>query len=108
MGRRTIIGTRLDQALERSGISSQEMVGILAGLNVSGASTRMNNYFTGTNEPKLSTMTRIAAVLDTPVPYFYCTDNTLADLILKCGKLSEAQKSRLLALANEPNKLSEL
>jgi transcriptional regulator with XRE-family HTH domain len=57
----------------------------------------MNHYAKGTNEPKLVTMTRIAAVLRTPVPYFYCEDDALAALILKFGNLDEAQRNRLLA-----------
>jgi len=96
MGRKSIIAKRIRQAHKRAGISSQAKLGVLAGLHESGVSTRMNYYFQGTNEPKLATMTRIAAVLDTPVPYFYCKDDTLADLILKFGTLDEAQKERLL------------
>jgi transcriptional regulator with XRE-family HTH domain len=101
MGRMSIIAKRIEQARNRAGISSQAKVGIQAGLSESGASPRMNHYFKGTNEPKLPTMTRIAAVLKTPVPYFYCEDDALADLILKFGTLDEAQKKRLLALVDE-------
>ena len=97
----SIIAKRIEQARNRAGISSQAKVGIQAGLNECGASPRMNHYFKGTNEPKLPTMTRIAAVLKTPVPYFYCEDDALADLILKFGTLDEAQKKRLLALVDE-------
>jgi transcriptional regulator with XRE-family HTH domain len=101
MGRMSIIAKRLEQARERAGISSQQKLGILAGLHVSGASPRMNHYAKGTNEPKLVTMTRIAAVLHTPVPYFYCEDDDLAALILKFGNLDGAQKNRLIAFAEE-------
>jgi transcriptional regulator with XRE-family HTH domain len=97
MGRMSIIAKRIQQARERAGISSQAKVGIRAGLAESGASPRMNHYFKGKNEPKLPTMTLIAAVLRTPVPYFYCEDDALADLILKFGTLDEAQKKQLLA-----------
>jgi transcriptional regulator with XRE-family HTH domain len=97
MGRMSIIAKRLQQARKRAGISSQAKVGLLARLVESGVSSRMNHYFKGTNAPKLPTMTRIAAVLKTPVPYFYCEDDVLADLILKFGTLDEAQKKQLLA-----------
>lgn len=97
----SIIAKRIKQARKRAGISSQQKLGILAGLDVSGASPRMNHYFTGKNEPKLQTMTRIAAVVRTPVPYFYCEDDALADLILKFGTLDEAQKERLLAFVDK-------
>jgi transcriptional regulator with XRE-family HTH domain len=97
MGRMSIIAKRLQEARMRAGISSQAKVGLLAKLDVSGVSPRMNHYFTGTNEPKLATMMLIAAGLKTPVPYFYCEDDALAGLILKFGTLDEAQKKQLLA-----------
>jgi transcriptional regulator with XRE-family HTH domain len=101
MGRTSIIAKRIQQARERARISSQANVGRLAGLHESSVSTVMNNYFTGTNQPKLVTMKRIAAALHIPVPYFYCEDDQLADLILKFGALDEEQKKRLLAFVNE-------
>jgi transcriptional regulator with XRE-family HTH domain len=97
----SIIAKRIQQARKRAGISSQQKLGIKAGLDVSVASPRMNHYFKGKNEPKLLTMTRIAAVMRTPVPYFYCEDDVLADLILKYGTLDEAQKERLLAFVDK-------
>jgi len=96
MGRMSIIAKRLQQARKRAGISSQAKVGLLARLNVSGVSPRMNHYFKGKNEPKLPTMMLIAAGLKTPVPYFYCEDDALADLILKFGTLDETQKKQLV------------
>jgi transcriptional regulator with XRE-family HTH domain len=99
MGRRSIIAKRLEQARKRAGISSQKKLGILAGMDAFSAGTRMNYYAKGTNAPKLLTMTQIAAVVHTPVPYFYCEDDALADLILKFGTLDEAQKKRLIAFA---------
>jgi len=76
-------------------------IGILAGIDESSASTRMNYYAKGTNEPNLQTLTRIAAVVKTPVPYFYCEDDRLAELILKFGSLDEAQRNRLLEFADK-------
>jgi transcriptional regulator with XRE-family HTH domain len=101
MSRMSIIAKRLRQARNRAGISSQAKVGLMAKLLESGVSSRMNHYFTGKNAPKLSTMTLIAAVLETPVPYFYCEDDALADLILKFGTLDEAQKKQLLAFVDK-------
>jgi hypothetical protein len=46
-------------------------------------------------------MIRLARVLKAPVPYFYCEDSELADLILKFGTLGSVQKSRLLGLMAE-------
>jgi|SRR5580698_1176516 transcriptional regulator with XRE-family HTH domain len=101
MSRRSIIAKRLEQVRKRAGISSQAKLGILAGIDESSASTRMNYYAKGTNEPNLQTLTRIAAVVKTPVPYFYCEDDRLAELILKFGSLDEAQRNRLLEFADK-------
>jgi transcriptional regulator with XRE-family HTH domain len=101
MGRRSIIAKRLKQARLRAGISSQRKLGILAGIDLSGASSRMNQYETGKYTPDLQILTLIGAALDTPVPYFYCKDDQLARLILKFGTLDAAQKKQLLAFARK-------
>jgi hypothetical protein len=46
-------------------------------------------------------MIRLAAALEVPVPYFYCQDPQLADLILKFGTLGSEQRSRLLGFMAE-------
>jgi hypothetical protein len=46
--------------------------------------------------PDLQTLSRLAAVMRVPAPYFYCEDPELADLILKFSALGRAQKRRLL------------
>jgi transcriptional regulator with XRE-family HTH domain len=61
----------------------------------------MSQYFTGKHQPDLQSIERLAAVVKTPAPYFYCEDDQLADLILKFGSLDEAQKERLLTFAAE-------
>jgi transcriptional regulator with XRE-family HTH domain len=101
MGRRSIIAKRLKQARLRAGIPSQRKLGVLAGIDLFGASSRMNQYETGKYTPDLQILTLIGAVLDTPVPYFYCEDDQLARLILKFGALDAAQKKQLLAFARK-------
>jgi len=101
MGQRSIIAKRLKQARLRAGISSQRKLGILAGIDLSGASSRMNQYETGKYTPDLQILTLIGAALDTPVPYFYCKDDQLARLIRKFGTMDEAQKKQLLAFARK-------
>ncbi len=96
MGRMSILAKRLAEARKRAGISSQRELGVMAGLHISGADVRMFYYEAGQNQPKLSLMKRIAAELHTPLPYFYCEDDVLANLILKFGTLDEAQKKKLL------------
>ena len=92
-----ITAKRLNQALERAGISSQLKFGLAAGFVETGLSSRMNQYFTGKHQPDLQTIQLLASVVKTPACYFYCEDDQLADLILKFGTLDEAQKEQLLA-----------
>jgi hypothetical protein len=51
--------------------------------------------------PDLQTLTRLVGVMQVPVPYFYCQDVELADIIVKYSALGKAQKRRLLGLMDE-------
>jgi transcriptional regulator with XRE-family HTH domain len=101
MGGMSIIAKRLKEARLRAGISSQKELGIRAGINEFGASSRMNHYEQGKHKPDVLILKRLAVVVQVPVPYFYCEDDELADLILKFGTLNEAQKKRLLAFVDK-------
>ena len=46
--------------------------------------------------PDLQTLARLAAVLKTPVPYFYCHDSELAEVIVKYSALSRTHKKKVL------------
>jgi transcriptional regulator with XRE-family HTH domain len=100
MGGISIVARRLKEARVRAGLS-QKRLGILAGIDEFSASARINQYERGKHMPDLQTLTRLAAVMQSPVPYFYCTDPELADLILKIARLGRAQKRRLLGLIGE-------
>lgn len=100
MGGISIVARRLKEARLRAGIS-QKRLGILAKMDEFSASARVNQYERGKHMPDLPTVTRLAAVLKSPVPYFYCADAELADLILKIAPLGRAQKRRLLGLVDE-------
>jgi transcriptional regulator with XRE-family HTH domain len=100
MGGISIVARRLKEARLRAGIS-QKRLGILAKMDEFSASARINQYERGKHMPDLPTVTRLAAVLKSPVPYFYCADAELADLILKIAPLGKAQKRRLLGLVDE-------
>ena len=77
-----VIAYRLREARLKAGIS-QEKLGVLAGIDEFSASARINQYERGKHVPDFSTIERLAEVLTTPVPYFYASDDTLADWILK-------------------------
>lgn len=96
----SIVARRLKEARLRARLS-QKRLGILAKMDEFSASARINQYERGKHMPDLQTVMRLAAVLKSPVPYFYCADTELADLILKIAPLGKAQKRRLLGLVDE-------
>ena len=100
MGQVSIVAQRLKEARLQVGIS-QKQLGILAGIDAFSASARINQYERGKHMPDLQTLTRLAAVMGVPVPYFYCQDAELAGVIVKFVALGKAQKKRLLALLDE-------
>ena len=95
MGGISIVAKHLKQARLRAGLS-QKQLGIDAGIDEFSASARINQYERGKHMPDLQTLTRLAAVLRRPVPYFYCQDAELADVIVKFSALGRAQRKRLL------------
>ena len=100
MARISIVATRLLEMRERAGLS-QTQLGVKAGMNELNCGIQICQYETGTHMPNIWLMTRLAAVLEAPVPYFYCQDLQLAELILKFGALGSEQRSRLLGLVAE-------
>jgi len=98
MARISIVATRLLEMRERAGLS-QTQLGVRAGMNELNCGIQICQYETGTHMPNLWLVIRLAAVLQAPVPYFYCQDPQLAELILKFGALRSEQRSRLLSLA---------
>ena len=65
-----VFALRLAQARERSGLS-QTQLGVLAGLDPSVASPRINQYERGKHEPQLKTAKRLAEVLGIPPAFLY-------------------------------------
>ena len=100
MGGITIVAKRLKEARLRAGIS-QKQLGIKAGIDEFSASARINQYERGKHMPDLQTLSRLAAVMQVAVPYFYCPDAELADVIVKFSALGKAQRKRLLGLMDE-------
>ena len=56
------------------------------------ASARVNPYERGKHMPHLQTVAQLAKVVNVPVPYFYCQDAELAE-ILKFSALGKAEKA---------------
>ncbi|WP_233827755.1 helix-turn-helix domain-containing protein [Paraburkholderia sp. ZP32-5] len=95
-----VLAQRLKEARQRSGLS-QEKLGIEAGLDPMSASTRMNRYELGKRVPDLELVERIASVLDIPAAFFYATDASEADLLLKFHRLRKGQRERVLSFVDE-------
>jgi transcriptional regulator with XRE-family HTH domain len=100
MGGVSIVAKRLKEARLRTGIS-QKQLGIKAGIDEFSASARINQYERGKHMPDLLTLTRLAAVMEVSVPYFYCQDAELADVILRFSALGKARRRRLRGLMDE-------
>jgi transcriptional regulator with XRE-family HTH domain len=96
----SIVAKRLKEARLNAGIS-QKQLGIKAGIDEFSASARINQYERGKHTPDLLTLTRLAAVMKVPAPYFYCQDAELAEAIVKFSALGKAQRKRLLTLMGE-------
>lgn len=79
---RSPVPTRLKEARTRLGLS-QKQVGVLAGMDPSVASARMNQYERGKHVPHFVIVARMAKVLRVPAAYFYADDDALAAHILR-------------------------
>ena len=90
-----IFSIRLAQARERAGLS-QKQLGILAGMDPSVASPRINQYERGRHEPQLKTAKQLADVLGIPAAFLYTEDALLAELLLQWNSLSIRQKKDVL------------
>lgn len=73
---------RLKEARNKINIS-QKKLGERAGIDPSIASSRMNHYETGRHIPEFQLLSKIAAILEVPVAYFYCVDDELAEEVRK-------------------------
>lgn len=90
-----IISRRLREARLEKGLS-QKKLGIEAGIDEFSSSPRMNQYERGKHIPDISTIARIAKVLDVPTAYFFAEDDDLADCIKYFSRLSKAEKETVL------------
>jgi len=82
-------------ARERLGLP-QDRLGVAIGIDEGSASARMSRYETGTHEPPIATARLIAKALKVPLPYLYCDDEVLAEIILGVAALPATDKQRLL------------
>lgn len=94
----TVVGRRMRARREALGWS-QEKVGVLIGIDESSSRARISRYELGIHEPPVATARLIAVALKVSLPYLYCEEDDVADLLLALNDLSKAvrrEKARLL------------
>lgn len=75
---------------------SQRQLGIVAELDVTVASPRINQYEQGRHMPNLLMLERLGHILDRPLPWFYTVDDDLAELLLAWHQATPTARRRLL------------
>lgn len=102
--KQTVFSRRLREVRETTGLS-QRRVGILAGLDPSVASTRINRYEQATSWPDLGIMLKIAGVLGVPAPTFLAVDDRLFEAIRLFGAASKRKQDEALkVLRGKPSR----
>lgn len=80
---------------------SQEKLGILAGIDESSASARMNQYERGKHTPDVLMASQIAKILEVPLSFFYAPTDDLAELNQIFYSLDQDKKIELLTFARQ-------
>ncbi len=97
MVQKKIYGTRLKEARRQADLS-QVQLGVLAGIDELASSARISQYETGKHLPDLHTARRLAQQLKTPLAFFFCEEDDLAELILTFNQLDGVQRQSVLQL----------
>ena len=90
------IPKRLKQARLETGLSQREL-GIRAGIDAFSSSARINQYERAKHTPDFGTSERLARVLGVPAAFFYTRDDELAEMIALVGRLTPAERRKILA-----------
>jgi transcriptional regulator with XRE-family HTH domain len=68
----------------------------MVGFDPASASSRMNHYEKGRHVPDIDTLRRIAAELNVPLNYFFCDDQTTAELALIISRMTDEERNNLV------------
>ncbi|MGR5522299.1 helix-turn-helix domain-containing protein [Vibrio sp. PNB22_4_2] len=90
------ITERLKQARKKAKLS-QKALGERIGMDESSASARMNQYERGKHTPDVQTLKLIADELGVPLNYFFCEDESSAELACLVSQMTESEKKKLIA-----------
>lgn len=88
-----VVGRRMRARREELGWS-QEMVGVLIGIDESSSRARISRYELGVHEPPVATARLIADALDAPLAYLYCEDDAIAELLQALHRLPRDQRAK--------------
>lgn len=91
------VAKRLQQARKKKGLS-QKQLGILAGMDPSVASARMNQYERSKHVPEFAVSQKLAGVLEVPVEFLYAVDDELAELINTYSDASPNTRTKIRSL----------
>jgi transcriptional regulator with XRE-family HTH domain len=94
------LSERLKQARIAKGMTQQKL-GEQLGLEANNASVRMNQYERGRHQPDFLTLKRISEILDVPVTFFFCEEETEADIVAAIHRLNSEQKQAVLLFIQE-------
>lgn len=97
---------RLRAARQAAGMT-QRQLGEYLGMEPNLASARMTQYEKGQHAPNFQLLKRLSEALEVPIPYFFCEDDTVAELILELDKLDPAERQRLLEQLKKGSASSE-
>lgn len=96
----TVFGMRLRNARLRAEIP-QDRLGVMIGLDEATASARMSRYETGVHTPPFEIVQSLGKVLSVPTAYFFCEDESLADLVSYWGTLKKTDREKALHLLRQ-------
>ena len=96
----SLFGRRLREARRRMGIP-QDKLGVLIGMDESCSSARISRYETGVHEPQIAIVEKLAKALNVPLPYFFCDDECLAEILIHYSDLQDVKKDKLLTYVRE-------
>ncbi|MGR6837557.1 helix-turn-helix domain-containing protein [Aliivibrio wodanis] len=94
------IPERLKQARKKAKLS-QKALGVCIGMDESSASPRMNQYEKGKHTPDVQTLKLIADELGVPLNYFFCEDESAAELACLISQMTKSERKKLIASLNQ-------
>ncbi|WP_419239079.1 helix-turn-helix domain-containing protein [Photobacterium leiognathi subsp. mandapamensis] len=90
------IPARLKTARKKAHLTQKEL-GVRIGMDESSASGRMNHYEKGRHTPDVATLLRMAKELGVPLNYFFCENETTAELVCLISKMTEDEQKQLIS-----------